>query len=64
MSPYLACSQTQRKGVVVGEEEIYICRAPRSLRSDYFLFTKQRNAESSIFTFYVVVKMPAEGAGG
>ena len=30
MSPYLACSQTQRKGVVVGEEEIYICRAPCS----------------------------------
>ena len=30
MFPYLACSQTQRKGLVVGEEEIYISRAPHS----------------------------------
>ena len=30
MSPYLACSLTQRKGLVVGEEEIYISRAPGS----------------------------------
>ena len=47
-----------------GRRNIYFSRSAlvlaRSLRSDYFLFTKQRNAESSIFTFYVVVKMPAE----
>ena len=66
MSPYLARSQTQRKGVVAGEEEMMISFSrsalvlARSHRSDYFLFTKQRKAESSIFTFDVVVKMPAE----
>ena len=45
MSPYLACSQTQRKGVVVGEEEIYISRELANVLEK----SKKKNKTKSVY---------------
>ena len=49
MSPYLARSQTQRKGEVVGEEEIYLPRARQCFRKE-----QKKKMKQSLCTGYSI----------